>query len=119
MRLLLVEDSEDDALLLVRVLKQGGFEPSYERVETEAALRAELAKGGWELVISDFNLPWLTGADVVRIVREGLPRMPIILISGNVGEDVGRQVMKAGASEFVEKRDLGRLVAAVDRLLPR
>ncbi|MDP2326083.1 MAG: response regulator, partial [Gammaproteobacteria bacterium] len=82
LRLLLVEDTQDDALLLLRTLRKGGFEPDYERVETPDALRDALAAGGWDFVISDYTMPEFSGLQALAIVRELTPQLPFIIVSG-------------------------------------
>lgn len=117
LRLLLVEDSEDDALLLKRELEKGGFAPEIRRVETADAYRAALAEGGWDLVIGDYVLPAFGGQDALKILRSLDPDLPFIIVSGVVGEDVAVETMKAGANDYVLKHNLTRLAAAVRREL--
>ncbi len=117
LRLLLVEDSEDDALLLKRELEKGGFAPEVRRVETADAYRAALAEGGWDLVIGDYVLPSFGGQDALKILRGQDPDLPFIIVSGVVGEDVAVETMKAGANDYVLKHNLTRLAPAVRREL--
>jgi len=116
LRVLLVEDSADDALLLQAALMKGDFEPQVLRVETESALREALT-GPWDAVISDFRLPRFDGLAALRIVREVDADMPFILVSGAVGEEIAVEVMRAGAGDFVLKDHLLRLTPAVRREL--
>lgn len=115
LRLLLVEDSEDDALLLKRELEKGGFAPEIRRVETADAYRAALGEGGWDLVIGDYVLPAFGGQDALKILRNQDPDLPFIIVSGVVGEDVAVETMKAGANDYVLKANLTRLAPAVRR----
>lgn len=117
LRLLLVEDSEDDALLLKRELEKGGFAPEIRRVETAGAYRAALDEGGWDLVIGDYVLPAFGGQDALRMLRSQDPDVPFIIVSGVVGEDVAVETMKAGANDYVLKHNLTRLAPAVRREL--
>ncbi|HWI40714.1 MAG TPA: ATP-binding protein [Verrucomicrobiae bacterium] len=117
LRLLLVEDSEDDAFLLVRELRRGGIEALLRRVETAAELEDSLQEGAWDAVISDFKLPGFDGFDALRIVRRIDPDIPFILVSGVLGEEIAVQAMRAGAQDYMIKGNLGRLAPALDREL--
>lgn len=117
LRLLIIEDSEDDALLIVRDLKRAGYEPIYERVDTEAALRAAFDGGSWDVVVSDFNMPHFTGTDALKLLRERDQDTPFIFVSGTIGEDVAVEAMRAGAQDYVTKGNLRRLVPAIEREL--
>jgi C4-dicarboxylate-specific signal transduction histidine kinase len=117
LRLLIVEDVEDDALLLVRELRKGGYDPEFVRVETAQELKAAMAGGSWDAVFSDYNLPSFTGLDVLRIVRESGLDLPFILVSGVIGEEKAVEAMKAGAHDYIMKDCLARLVPALEREL--
>ncbi len=121
LRALIVEDSADDAALLVRELKRGGFLVDSLRVDTLEALSHALKytpEGRpWEIVISDFSLPRLDGLDALRLLRQTGEDIPFILISGAIGEDIAVLAMKAGAQDFIAKGNLSRLVPAVEREL--
>ncbi len=116
-RLLMVEDSESDALLIVRQLRTAGYDPQFERVDTEAALRAALDRQAWDLVISDYNMPNFSGTAALGVVRERGVGAPFIFVSGSIGEDVAVAAMKAGASDYVMKERPKRLAPAIDREL--
>jgi PAS domain S-box-containing protein len=116
-RLLLVEDSEEDALLLLRELKRGGYEPEHERVATEAGLAAALDRQQWDLVIGDHSMPGFSGIAALVLVRGRGLDVPFICVSGTITEDMAVAAMKAGASDWVSKGQLKRLVPAVDREL--
>lgn len=117
LRLLLAEDTPDDAVLLVRALKRSGYAVQCERVETEAQMRAALDRGGWELVISDYSMPQFGALEALRITKEFDPYLPFIIVSGNIGEDVAAEAMRAGAQDYVIKNNLSRLAPAVAREL--
>lgn len=117
LRLLLVEDSEDDALILMRHIRKSGFDVQHVRVQGELALRKALQDPGWDLVISDFNMPGMTGLRVLEIVRGIYPDLPFILISGSIGEQLAVQAMKAGAQDYLMKDSLTRLGEAIAREL--
>jgi signal transduction histidine kinase len=117
LRLLLVEDVEDDALLLVRELRKGGYDSYHMRVETPQELKAALANGPWDAVFSDFNLPAFTGLDALRIVLESGLDLPFILVSGVMGEETAVEALQAGAHDYLMKGRYARLVPALERAL--
>ena len=116
-RILMVEDSEDDALLALRALRRGGFEVTYRRVQTAAELTAALAEGHWDAVLSDYNLPGFNGIRALDIFRSAGLDIPFIVISGTIGEETAVDLMKAGASDYIMKHNLARLAPALDREL--
>jgi PAS domain S-box-containing protein len=117
LRFLIIEDSEDDAELIARELKRGGFQFVYHRVQTEAALEAALDLPAWDLIISDFNMPRFSGTTALRLLRGRGLDVPFVFVSGTIGEDVAVAAMKAGAQDYVTKGNLKRLVPAVEREL--
>ena len=117
LRVLLVEDCEEDSLLLRRTLEQGGYAPELYRVEDAGGLRAALAEHRWDIVLSDYRLPRFTAPDALRIIQESGLDLPFILVSGVVGESAAVQIMKAGAHDFVSKDAVARLVPAIEREL--
>jgi len=117
LRLVLVEDSEDDARLILRELRSGGLIIYAERVETSQDLAKVLDRGEWDLVISDHNLPQFSAPEALRLVKERAPDIPFIIVSGSMGEDLAVVAMKAGASDYLVKGRLSRLVPAVCREL--
>jgi signal transduction histidine kinase len=114
---LLVEDSPDDAELVVRELRRGGYEPDHERVDTEAALREALARRRWDLVLSDYSMPGFSAPAAFAAVRETGLDLPFIIVSGTVGEDIAVEMMKTGVHDYMWKGNLNRLVPAVEREL--
>ena len=117
LRVLVIEDSEEDTLLALRALKQGGIDAAAERVFSEDGLRASLLRQDWELVIADHNMPGFNSADAIRIVRENGIDIPFIIVSGSIGEEQAVALMKSGAHDFVMKGNLARLAPAVEREL--
>src|SRR6266446_332652 len=117
LRLLLVEDSENDALLLVRELTRAGFEPVVERVETAVTMQAALDRQGWDIVLGDYSMPQFGGAAALALLREGGLDVPFIIVSGTIGEERAVAAMKAGASDYVPKDKLKRLVPVIEREL--
>ena len=116
-RVLLVEDSEDDVRLMVRTLKRDGFEPSVCVVQTGDEMLEALGAGEWDVVISDFQLPHFTGLDAVTLLRREKYDLPFILVSGTIGEETAVAVMRAGASDYLMKSNLMRLGPAIRREL--
>lgn len=117
LRLLLVEDSEEDAALLLFEVRNGGYEPFHTRVYTGDTLKAALAGEEWDVVVSDYTMPQFGGLDALKIVRAFDPDLPFIINSGNIGEDIAVEAMHAGAHDYVMKSNLSRLVPAIEREL--
>ncbi len=117
MRVLLVEDVEDDALLVLQELRRGGFEISFERIETREALRAALGRQAWDMILADYRLPAFTGVEALEELKATGKDIPFILISATIGEETAVSAMKAGAHDYVMKDKLARLVPVVKREL--
>ncbi len=117
LRLLLVEDSEDDATLLVEALRAGGYEPASTRVETAGEMRAALRSARWDLVVADYSLPRFDAPAALAILQETGFDLPFLVVSGQIGEETAVAMMKSGASDYVMKDNLVRLVPAVERAL--
>ena len=117
LRALFVEDSEEDVLLLVRELQRGGYDLTFERVDTGAAMRAALKKQNWDLVITDYNMPEFSAPAVLAVLKESGIDLPCIIVTGSQGEETAVATMKAGANDFILKANLSRLVPAVAREL--
>src|SRR5258708_2225996 len=95
LRVLLVDDVEDDALLMVRALRAGGFQPEYKRVDTAEAMVSALADGPWDLVISDYSMPGFNGTAALALFRRSGLDVPFIVVSGTIGEEAAVAMMKA------------------------
>lgn len=115
LRVLLVEDSEDDAFLLLRELKKGGIEPYYQLVSSEESMENALRRGVWDIVITDHNMPGFTSFRVLELTRKYCSDLPVIIVSGIIGESVAVSAMKAGAQDYIMKDNLSRLIPAVSR----
>ncbi|HMJ89354.1 MAG TPA: PAS domain-containing protein, partial [Candidatus Acidoferrum sp.] len=115
--LLLVEDSEDDAELVLLELRRGGYDVTSSRVDNPEDMRVELARRKWDLVISDYVMPRFSGPAAMHLLHGSGYDTPIIIVSGHIGEDIAVSAMKAGASDYVMKDRLARLVPAVEREL--
>jgi len=117
LRVLIVEDSEDDALLLLRALRHGGYNPEFERVETAAAMKTALARQIWDIIISDYSMPYFSGPAALLVARQSGLDLPFIVLSGAIGEETAVEVMKAGAHDYIMKDNPARLVPAIGREL--
>src|SRR5215208_2203237 len=122
LRVLLVEDSENDAMLLLRELRRGGYEPLSQRICTpedmEKALRsAEARDEPFQVVISDYYLPRFRAPHALRLLRELGYDVPFIVVSGKIGEDAAVEIMKAGANDYLTKENMSRLCPAIEREL--
>jgi PAS domain S-box-containing protein len=117
LNILLVEDSEDDALLLLRELRRAGYEPVSERVDTAPAMAAALEARQWDIVISDYLMPKFGGLAALEVLKASGLDLPFIIVSGNIGEDIAVAAMKAGAHDYIIKGNLTRLIPAVEREL--
>jgi two-component system, cell cycle sensor histidine kinase and response regulator CckA len=116
-RVLMVEDSEDDADLIARELRRGGYEPVTERVDSAEAMQAALDRAKWDLVICDFSMPQFSGKDALRLLRASGSEAPFIFVSGTIGEDTAVAALKQGAQDYLLKDNLKRLIPAVQREL--
>ena len=117
LRLLLVEDVEDDAQLLLLQLREGGIDPDCVRVESPEELKAALNNGPWDVVFADYSLPSFTGLDALRIMQEKGMDLPFILVSGVIGEEQAVEAMKSGAHDFILKGQYVRLMPSLKRAL--
>ncbi len=115
LRVLLIEDYEDDAWLLVRRLQQDGFTVESRRVETLEGISTALAERVWDVIIADYSLPQLTAIEALDIVRQSGLEIPFIVVSGTIGEETAVAAMRAGAHDYIMKDNLARLAPAVER----
>jgi putative two-component system response regulator len=114
---LIVEDSEDDVLLMIRALRNGGYEPEYKRVETAEAMRAALREKTWDVILSDYRLPRFDGLAAIALLKEADIDIPLIIVSGAIGEETAVECMRSGAQDYVMKGNISRLASAVEREL--
>jgi signal transduction histidine kinase len=117
LRVLIVDDSENDAIVLLHALRKADYHPIYERVWSASAMKAALQGQSWEIVISDFHMPGFGGLEALQLLKESGLDTPFILVSGLVGEETAVAAMKAGAQDYIMKRNLGRLIPAIEREL--
>jgi signal transduction histidine kinase len=117
LRVLIADDSENDAILLLRTLRKGGYEPTFERVWSGPAMAEALRRQTWDLVISDYEMPGFGGLAALQVLKESGLDLPFILVSAVVSEETAVAAMKAGAHDYMMKRRLARLVPAIEREL--
>ena len=118
LRVLLVEDSEDDALLLKRELRRGGYDPRCERVDIAEDMELALDGQIWDLVIADHSMPAFSSSAALELLRrKGFVDMPFIIVSGRIGEDAAVEAMRVGANDYIMKDNLARLNTAIEREL--
>ena len=115
--LLHIEDSEDDAQLVLRELRQAGYDVVFHRVDNAAALKDSLARQPWDIIISDYDMPNFSGTTVLELLKQSGLDMPLIFVSGAISEDTAVELMKAGACDYITKENLKRLVPVVAREL--
>ena len=116
-RVLLVEDSEPDAFLLIRALDKGGFKVTSQRVSSEDEMKGALQKHSWDVILADHSMPQFSAPDALQLVQENGLDIPFIIVSGHIEEDTAISAMRSGAHDYVMKGRLARLVPAVEREL--
>jgi signal transduction histidine kinase len=117
LRLLIVEDSEDDAALLLRELRRSGYDPAHEQVDNAAAMKAALDAETWDVVVSDHSMSSFSAPAALNVLQESGLDLPFIIVSGAIGEDAAVAAMKAGAHDYVMKGNMARLAPVIAREL--
>jgi signal transduction histidine kinase len=117
LRVLVIEDSEDDTLLVIRALQTGRYDPIYERVETRDAMHQALEREAWDIIISDYKMPHFSGLAALKLYKEKGLNTPFIIVSGAIGEEAAVAAMVSGAHDYVMKNNLLRLVPVIQREL--
>src|SRR6266545_4259877 len=117
LRILLIEDSQDDARLVLREIQRGGYEVKFERVETAESMRAALAHQALDFIICDFSLPRFSAPNALELLKKSGYDLPFIIVSGTIGEESAVNALKAGAHDFIIKGNFARLVPAIQREL--
>lgn len=112
---LIVEDRESDAELIIRLLKKADYEVSCAQVDSAAQLRAALEKQGWDIVISDYKMPQFDGFAALKVLQEMELDTPFILVSGTISQETAIAIMSSGAQDYLDKRDMARLIPVVKR----
>ncbi len=116
LRALIVEDNEDDALLLAEHLKSGGYDLHWKRVDTEQAM-LEALQQSWDIVFTDYSMPHFNGSRALEVLRNIDIDVPLIFVSGTIGEEVAVEAMRYGAQDYIMKGSMPRLLPAVEREL--
>lgn len=117
LRVLIIENSPDDAELLLRELRRGGYEVTYQLVDRREAMQEALARQRWDLILSDHAMPTFSAPGALRLLRERGHDIPVIIVSGISAEAAPAMLMELGAQDYVLKSDLSRLAPAVARQL--
>lgn len=117
LRVLVVEDSEDDTALMLRELRHRGYEPTHARVDTAEAMTEALGRETWDVILADYVMPRFTAAAALTLLKESGLDLPFIIVTGTVGEEIAVAAMRAGAHDYLFKGNLARLVPAVEREL--
>jgi PAS domain S-box-containing protein len=117
LRVLIIEDYESDAVLLLQRIRRHGFSPHYQIVSTSAELAKALDQEEWDIIISDYVLPGFSGLEALKLIQARKPEIPVILVSGKIYDEVALEAIRAGAKDYIAKDDLGRLGFAIDREL--
>ena len=117
LRLLVVEDSPRDAEIVVREIRRGGFDVTWKRVETAEAMRTNLREKTWDIIVCDYQMPKFNGPAAIALLKETGIDIPLIIVSGVIGEETAVECMRSGAHDYVMKGNLPRLVPAIEREL--
>lgn len=117
LRVLMVDDSEDDVFLIVRELKKGGYEPFYERIETSAEMKKALEDKKWDIIICDYKMPHFTVSSAIAILKESNVDVPLIIVSGNMTGDTAAECMRLGAKDCIMKGNWSCLCPTISREL--
>jgi DNA-binding NtrC family response regulator len=117
LRLLMVEDSENDATLIEYELRRGGYAVTSRRVDTPEAMRAALEQETWDVITSDHSMPAFSAPAALRLAKELCPEMPFIIVSGEIDLNLVVSLMKAGAHDYIQKNELPRIVPSIEREL--
>jgi PAS domain S-box-containing protein len=117
LRALIVDDSENDALLIIRELKKGGYNPSYERVETATTMKKALKANPWDIILCDYKMPKFSAPSAITLLKKTNTDIPLIIVSGSIGEETAVECMRLGAQDYIMKSRLSRLCPAIAREL--
>ena len=117
LKVLIIDDSEDDFELILRELKHSGYDPESERVDLEKAMTKALNNSSWDVIISDYSMPHFTGIEALQIYHELKLDIPFIIISGVIGDDLAVDIVKLGAHDYILKDNLRRLRGVLEREL--
>lgn len=116
-KILIAEDSEDDAALLIRRIKKDGLDPVYRRVNSLKEMKNAINKEEWNIILSDYSMPNFSGLDAINLLKQKNSEIPLIIISGNAGEDAAAKTIRKGANDYLMKDNLVRLVPSIKKQL--
>ncbi|MCG8569807.1 MAG: response regulator, partial [Spirochaetes bacterium] len=117
LKVLILEDNPDDLNLVLYQLKKADYHPEFHCVESAEDMVTALQKEQWDIILADYNMPQFTALDALEILQDKQLDIPFIIISGNIGEELAVNAMKQGASDYLMKDNLTRLVPAIEREL--
>jgi CheY-like chemotaxis protein len=117
LKVLMIEDNENDALLAEDRLRRAGYDLTCHRVETAQDVQAALARETWDLILSDYNLPGLTGMEALQLYKDSRLAIPYVVMSGSIGEVAVAQALRSGADDFVSKDHASILGFVVENVL--
>jgi len=117
LRVLLIEDSENDAQLLLRELRRSGYEVEFERVETAEAMQVVLLEKPWDLILSDYTMPKFSALGALEVLKASRLDLPFIIISGTIGEETAVAALKAGANNFLSRGNFAKLGSVIEQEL--
>jgi PAS domain S-box-containing protein len=117
LQVLMIDDSENDVLLIIRELKKGGYNPVYERVETAVAMKKALKEKQWDIILCDYKMPNFNAFSAIAILKRANINAPLILISGAIGEETALECMRLGAQDYIMKANFSRLCPTIAREL--
>ncbi|MGP8152935.1 MAG: PAS domain S-box protein [Smithella sp.] len=115
LRALIIEDSEEDVLLIIRELKKGGYNPVYEWVKTASAMTKALEEKQWDIILCDYKMPNFSAPSAIAILKKASINIPIIIVSGTISEETAIECMRLGAQDYIMKSNLSRLCPAIAR----
>jgi len=115
LRVLIVDDSEDDARLIIRKLRTGDYDPKWERVDTSKAMKEALEREEWDIILCDYKMPAFSASAALKLTQEKNIDIPFLIVSGAIGEDAAVSAMKSGAHDYVMKDNLAKLAVTIDR----
>src|SRR5208337_88463 len=113
LQVLMIDDSENDVLLIIRQLKKGGYNPVYERVETAAAMKKALKEKQWDIILCDYKMPKFNAPSAIAVLKSANIDIPLIIVSGTIGEDVAIECMRLGAHGYIMNGNLSRLCPVI------
>ncbi|VAX08868.1 diguanylate cyclase/phosphodiesterase (GGDEF & EAL domains) with PAS/PAC sensor(s) [hydrothermal vent metagenome] len=117
LRVLIIEDSENDTLLLLRKLKKAGYQTQHQQVSTSHSLKKTLLKEEWDIVITDHNIPKFDSTAALAVIKKLNIDIPVIIVSDSIGEDVAVNAMRSGAHDYIMKSNMARFIPAIEREL--